>query len=234
MPNSREAALLRPSGRAWKGRGVLALGALGAVAAIAAALLVPSDGEPPRLRLGLEPPNILDDLGGIPTTTASVSSRAPAAGAGSSRIRALPGPGTDTASQAEPYRIAWPFDIADGITFGPEGATKTRLAGLEGPARDAVCNDREGRPWACGLQARAALNNITRQQKLVCDPAGAPSAAIVPARCRGEVDVARELVLAGFARPTGPEPALDTAVEEARGAERGLWNGGWTIRTAIR
>jgi endonuclease YncB( thermonuclease family) len=138
------------------------------------------------------------------------------------------------ASRLEPYRIAWPYDIADGLTFGPEGALKTRLAGLEGPGRDAVCNDRHGQPWACGLQARAALHNATRRQSLLCDPVAAPIGGTVPARCRGELDLARELVLAGFARPTSPDPALDAAAEEARRAERGLWNGGWTIRMSVR
>ncbi len=138
------------------------------------------------------------------------------------------------ASRLEPYRIAWPYDIADGLTFGPEGALKTRLAGLEGPGRDAVCNDRNGQPWACGLQARAALHNATRRQNLLCDPVAPPVGGTVPARCRGELDLARELVLAGFARPTSRDPALDAAADEARRAERGLWNGGWTIRMSVR
>ncbi len=136
--------------------------------------------------------------------------------------------------RVEPYRIAWPYDIADGLTFGPEGALKTRLAGLEGPARDAVCNDRNGQPWACGLQARAALNNVTRRQNLLCDPVAPPAGGAVPARCRGDLDLARELVLAGFARPSSRDPTLEAAAEEARRAERGLWNGGWTIRTSVR
>jgi endonuclease YncB( thermonuclease family) len=136
--------------------------------------------------------------------------------------------------QLEPYRIAWPYDITDGLTFGPEGALKTRLGGLEGPARDAVCNDRNGQPWACGLQARAALNNVTRRQNLLCDPIAEPTGSTVPARCRGDLDLARELVLAGFARPTGRDPELEAAAQEAQAAERGLWNGGWTIRVTVR
>lgn len=220
---------LRLSGRGRGGRKALLLGALGAAAAaVAAALLVPLVTAPPDFQPALRTARAADDGSDGPATTAAVSPRslppAPVAAEPPARVEARP----------EPYRIAWPFDIADALTFGPEGATKTRLAGLDGPSRDAICNDREGRPWACGLQARAALNNITRQQQLVCDPAGAPTASLVPARCRGEVDVARELVLAGFARPNGPEPALEAALEDARRNERGLWNGGWTIRAAIR
>ncbi|MDB5511575.1 MAG: hypothetical protein JWR08_1058 [Enterovirga sp.] len=139
-----------------------------------------------------------------------------------------------TEGPGEPYRIAWPYDITDGLTFGPEGAVKTRLAGLEGPPRDAVCNDRDQRPWACGLQARAALNNITRRQALLCQPAGAPQGGVIPARCSGEIDVARELVLAGFARTSAPDPRLEQAEDEARQAGRGMWNGAWTVRIAGR
>jgi endonuclease YncB( thermonuclease family) len=152
----------------------------------------------------------------------------------SPKLQAEPVAPRPPAARPETYRISWPFDIADGITFGPEGAQKTRLAGLEAPPRDAVCNDRNGQPWACGLQARALLNNVTRRQNLVCLPVAEPAGGIVPARCSGEVDVARELVLAGFARPVSPDPALDAALGEAQRSERGLWNGGWTIRTAIR
>lgn len=135
----------------------------------------------------------------------------------------------------EAYQLAWPYDIADGLTFGPEGSVKTRLAGLEGPSRDAVCNDRYGQPWACGLQARAALNNITRRQSLSCQPVGAQDPdRPISARCSGAIDVARELVLAGFARPVGRDPELDGAEDEARLNGRGLWNGGWTVRMAGR
>lgn len=133
------------------------------------------------------------------------------------------------------YKVAWPYDIVDGLTFGPEGAAKTHLAGLEGPARDAVCKDKFDQPWACGLQARAALNNVTRRQALTCTPSGPFKPGLpIPARCRGEVDVARELVAAGFARPTGRDPDLESAEDEARRNERGLWNGGWTVRMAAR
>ena len=142
--------------------------------------------------------------------------------------------GPQAAARTEPYRIAWPYEITDGLTFGPEGAIRTRLAGLEGPPRDAVCSDRDGRPWACGLQARAALNNVTRRQDLACEPVAPSDGEVVLARCRGEVDVARELVLAGFARSVGRDPALEAAEDEARRDGRGLWNGGWTVRIAAR
>jgi endonuclease YncB( thermonuclease family) len=161
---------------------------------------------------------------------------------GAAAVLLLPPPARDpidpsqTAAMDRPgrYRVAWPLTIVDGLTFGPDGAPKTRLAGLEGPGRDAICNDRNGQPWACGLRARAALSELAPRQGLLCEPLGPPAAGVIPARCRGAIDLARELVRAGFARPTSPDPTLDAAAEEARQSERGLWNGGWTIRTAVR
>jgi endonuclease YncB( thermonuclease family) len=141
---------------------------------------------------------------------------------------------TQSTIARERYEISWPFDIADGLTFGPEGAVKTRLAGLDGPPRDAVCSDRHGQPWACGLQARATLNNVTRRHTLSCQPVGRQDGRAVAAACTGAVDVARELVLAGFARPVGRDTLLELAEDEARRNERGMWNGGWTIRMAVR
>ena len=197
----------------------------------------------PRLLAGPEPTPLVE-----PRTTGSARTEAAPPPVASSaedtrrtarlippaKLRDEPVSPPQASQQLEPYRIAWPFEITDGLTFGPEGALKTRLVGLEGPSRDAVCNDRNGQPWACGLQARAALNNATRRQNLTCQPIAPPAAGAVPARCTGEIDVARELVLAGFARPTGGDPALDAAAEDARRNERGLWNGSWTIRQAIR
>lgn len=146
------------------------------------------------------------------------------------------GPMAQAAPVRTPYRIRPPYEMIDAVTFGPEGGPRTRLAGLDGPSRDAVCLDRDKRPWACGLQARAALNLATRRADLACDPAGAADASgTITASCRSDAgDIAREVVLAGFARPTGSDRVLREAEQLARQEGRGLWNGGWTIRLAGR
>ena len=225
LPVSRAPQKGRSEARLFAGVGVAAL-----FAVIAAAYL-PGLVEPAQ-RAGADgrtlapPPSPAD----VAPSLVAEPARVPAP----AKLQAEPVAPRPAAVRPEAYRISWPFDIADGITFGPEGAQKTRLAGVEAPPRDAVCNDRNGQPWACGLQARALLNNVTRRQNLTCEPVAEPAGGVVPARCKGDVDVARELVLAGFARPASPDPALDAAAREAQRGERGLWNGGWTIRTAIR
>ena len=135
----------------------------------------------------------------------------------------------DPRASLEPYSVSPPYRVDDGLTFGPERAMRTRLDGLEGPSRDAVCLDRDGRLWACGLQARAALNNAIRNRRLTCEPVRTAE-QIVLSRCQADGDdVGRALVKQGFARPAGRDETPET--KSARTSGRGLWNGGWRIKT---
>ena len=86
--------------------------------------------------------------------------------------------------------------------------------------------------WGCGLQARAALNNLIRQKDVVCRPTGERSPQHVPvAHCQtGTTRLDRALVAQGFARPLGDDALLARDMAEAKAAERGLLNGGWKIR----
>ena len=134
---------------------------------------------------------------------------------------------------AAPYTIRAPFEIEDAVTFGPTDAVKTRLANVTAPPRAAVCFDRDRSLWACGLQARAALNNLVRGKELTCAPSapGATPAAYVEAQCTaGRTDIGLELVRLGFARPSSDDPALLEAEAAARSEQVGLWAGGWSIR----
>ena len=121
-----------------------------------------------------------------------------------------------------------PFLLSDGRTLD-DGKNHVRLSGLQGPDGDAVCLNSGGAPWACGLQARAALNNLTRGRTVTCEVAtGAGGPA--PGHCRTEEgDLAVRLFRLGFARPVDGAEMAD-AVEQARKEKRGLWEGSWTIR----
>ncbi len=133
----------------------------------------------------------------------------------------------DPRTSLEPYTIAAPFQIDDGLTFGPEKAVRTRLSGLTGPGRDAVCRDGDDRLWACGLQARAALNNLISKRQVRCTPTG-PSDSVVPARCDADgVDLGRRLVELGYARSEVDHRA---EMDRARTSNAGMWNGGWRLR----
>lgn len=129
-----------------------------------------------------------------------------------------------------------PFQPVEARIFKTEDQTVV-LGGIDGPGALAVCEDESKALWACGLQARSALYNLIRLDNVRCEPfalddAGQVAASgLLPSRCfaRG-LNVAVELVRAGFARPVGlPDRAMADAVEEARIAVRGMWRGGWRV-----
>jgi endonuclease YncB( thermonuclease family) len=130
-----------------------------------------------------------------------------------------------------------PFEPVETNIFKTE-TQSALLGGIEGPGAVAVCEDDEKALWACGLQARSALYNLIRLGPVACEPfvlmddrrTPGPG-GLVPSRCTARgMNVALELVRAGFARPSGfPDRAMIDAEEEARLAVRGLWRGGWRI-----
>jgi endonuclease YncB( thermonuclease family) len=122
-----------------------------------------------------------------------------------------------------------PFEIVDGRTFG-NADLMVRLSDIAAPERDAVCVGDNGYPWACGLAARAALNNLVRVAPVLCDAVVRPQGP-AEGRCRlaDGAALAAQLVLLGFARPS-QAGALGSELAEAQRLRRGLWNGGWTYR----
>ncbi len=133
-------------------------------------------------------------------------------------------PSADTAD----YTLRPPHVVYDGRAFGPETGLPTHLATIEAPPPDAICLDETKRLWACGLQARAALNRLIRGQTIACT-AVAETATAVSATCTiSGQDLAGLLVAQGFARLK--DGASSPAQEQARQNRIGLWNGGWTLR----
>lgn len=139
---------------------------------------------------------------------------------------------TGSTPLGDPIRLEPPYEVEDGLTIvTPAG--RVRIAGLDGPARNAVCLDRAEKPWACGLQARAALVNLIRGRPVTCrrtlpGPGEVPS---VTCSVAGR-DVAQALVREGFARPAGPPGQLGQPLALAQAETQGLWDGGWSIRDA--
>ena len=127
-----------------------------------------------------------------------------------------------------------PYLIVDGLTL-KSGEQTVRLADLDGPAREAICFDEKGFMWACGLQARAAINNATTERSLACKIIGREGDADV-ARCQVDrADLGKRLVAAGWARPTpGKEAGYSNELKAAAEAGAGLWKGGWNIRAALK
>ena len=132
-----------------------------------------------------------------------------------------------------------PYDAIDSILFDTLD-TRIKLLGVLPVARDELCIDAANRRFACGLQARASLQNFVRGKTVVCrTPFGRRERrdGIVEADCRvNGVSLAQHQVAAGFAFPI-PQPGTATmgedeakgplfqAMEEARAKKLGVWAG---------
>ena len=166
---------------------------------------------------------------------------------------------TRSRPSGEPFAadIPAPIDIVDAKTFVADGLIY-RIEGIRTPSRDAICFDEDDRLWACGLQARAAFNNLTRETGLACEGTRFIDLDIVVVDCQaGDDDLATALVMAGFAapdsepdhsvvqrvaindgasiegasRPPLAEPTgMEKALRSALEENKGMWNGGWRVR----
>jgi len=116
------------------------------------------------------------------------------------------------------------------------------LHGVESVPWSAVCQDKDGARWACGLQARAALHNLLKQKTLRCM---APFSLLNEIHQKSEYhqlqcligtqNIALDQVQAGWARPVdGLDKSFSFPLSEAKSYKRGLWNGDWTIVSASK
>ncbi len=88
--------------------------------------------------------------------------------------------------------------VVDGDTLELEGQ-KVRLFGIDAPELDQVC-DRDGRPWACGTEARAMLAGIVGRARLTCTVQDVDRYGRAVAVClRQDKDVAAQMVRQGGA-----------------------------------
>lgn len=138
-----------------------------------------------------------------------------------------PSTGGPKSDSSRPYKVEGNLTIEDGITFRLGDGPLIRLAALTAPSRDAVCLNGGGMRWACGLQARAALNNIMRKQEVWCQTIF-DAAEYRWVECTVDnIDLGRLVVRQGFARPADGSETL--ALIAARNENKGLWDGGWTF-----
>jgi endonuclease YncB( thermonuclease family) len=128
-------------------------------------------------------------------------------------------------------KTAAPYDIVDPRTFTSGDWTIT-LRGVEGAERDAICHSRERRLFACGLMARAALNNALQKNAVTCEPREMLGRDRLVADCKaGSGDLALLLVRSGWLKPaSGGGGEMEAARKKAEAEQIGMWNGGWTIR----
>jgi endonuclease YncB( thermonuclease family) len=129
------------------------------------------------------------------------------------------------------FTLNAPFGIIDAMTFS-SGPWAIMLADVRGPDREAICFNSAQRLFACGLAARAALNNTLKKHSVRCETRQVLNAERVVATCATpEGDLAMLLARQGWVRPDrSTRPDLMEAARAAEEGQLGLWNGGWRIR----
>lgn len=107
-----------------------------------------------------------------------------------------------------------------------DGRTRMlRLAHVDAPAVDRVCQRADGGTWPCGARARTALRRLVRRRAIEChdlDPDAPEPAEDEAALVRCEVagtDLARWLVEQGWASPSESAPEEWAALHETARAE---------------
>jgi endonuclease YncB( thermonuclease family) len=124
----------------------------------------------------------------------------------------------------------------DSLSAGPgqvavlDGATLrlhervVRLAGIIPPARGDICMGMDGAAFDCGAAAASRLAALVRNTLVICDVKGEDSMRRPFGTCwSGGIDLARELVAAGWARADLGQSYLQEMETQARALHRGLW-----------
>jgi endonuclease YncB( thermonuclease family) len=136
-------------------------------------------------------------------------------------------------------RLTPPFDAVDATVFDALD-TRIRLAQAWPVGRDEVCLDEAGTRFACGLKARASLQNFMFGKAVVCTRlflSREERRGVVDARCSVDgVDLTTHQIRAGYAFPTDElaEAGHQAALEEARRQRAGVWAGPYSLPTVDR
>ena len=123
-----------------------------------------------------------------------------------------------------------PVHVIDGdsLRAARDGAMLTlRLSGIDAVEYRQRCMDTAGE-WACGQQARAALESLVGKAPLHCELGAKDAYRRTLATCRTRpfpdgVDVGAEMVRLGWAVSIDDAYALEQAEAEAK--RRGIWRG---------
>lgn len=113
------------------------------------------------------------------------------------------------------------FHAADGdsLTIGGE---RMRLKGIDAPELVQSCQ-RGGKSWACGREARDALQRLVSNAATQCGGTERDQYQRLLVICRsGTLDINGEMVRTGYALSYGDYRSEE---DEARGARSGLWAG---------
>lgn len=116
--------------------------------------------------------------------------------------------------------------VIDGDTLDIAGA-RVRLEGIDAPEMAQTCVRGSGTSWSCGREAQKALERMTRDQVVMCDPTGTDKYHRTLALCfAGGESLNAALIKAGLARAFVKYSNAFVAEERAAQAARlGIWQG---------
>lgn len=143
-------------------------------------------------------------------------------------------PGVVLEGFAPPRSFLPPHAAIDATVFDT-GEGRVKLADVWPVGRKEVCMGPNEVRFACGLMARASLQNHIAGKTVVCTPRFQPvragERATIVADCTVEGrDLASHMVEAGFAFPAGEAaPARSAALDAARAGKRGVWAGHYDL-----
>jgi endonuclease YncB( thermonuclease family) len=127
---------------------------------------------------------------------------------------------TPQAATKRYYRVT----VRDGGTL-QSSKVVIQLSGIVARDADATCKDDQGKPWHCGLAAKAALARLIHGRAVTCELPKTGEHNIFLARCTvAGTDLSTWLVRQGWATPREPsETALAEAAAVAKSEKLGLW-----------
>jgi endonuclease YncB( thermonuclease family) len=118
-------------------------------------------------------------------------------------------------------------EIYDGDSIEIEGQ-RARLHGIDAFELQQTCLDAGGRPWRCGVAAKAALAEWVQDHALKCVVLDEDESGAYLARCLAEdgTDLSAYMVKSGLALPE-PDGSQDYLDEQAEARQRGAgaWEG---------
>ncbi len=99
------------------------------------------------------------------------------------------------------------------------------LYAVDVPGREYTCRYRDGRRWACGLQAYVALLNLVGSEPIECHPRNNLEPNIVICHKEDGVDLSEWMLKQGWARlvPGVKDKRYVNAAEAATAAQAGMW-----------
>lgn len=132
--------------------------------------------------------------------------------------------GLIAAALALPAPVAFAAEVHDGDTIEIEGQ-RARLYGIDAFELSQTCLDARGRPWRCGIAAKAALAAQVEGQALQCVVLNEDPDGWYVARCVGEdgTDLGAYMVRSGLALADTDDYRAEQADARRRGA--GAWEG---------